>query len=340
MTPEDRDYGTGDHELSQVTSLVEAGERIPFYRSLGFRISLRLLLLSLPLLASAAWLVSLGERGFAEQSTLDRGRVAALSGAAAYGQILEDALRDQTWWRPAPGRITLDQLVNPIYRQISYPFPVAGKRFHTAYDWYTDSHGVRELQDAILGSSSEFIYASGIDLRGYVPTPHGRYACEPNGDPQHDLQCRAKRKYDEPEQLAAAGYVGDQPTLVQDYHRDTGELIWDVAAPIFVQGEHWGAFRVGVVRARAALHARDLAWAMARVLLGALVLLALANVLLVRRSLRPLVELTSTAFCMSTATEAAELHKPIRAAARDEIGSLAKTLNRLRLSILATWGRV
>ena len=33
--------------------------------------------------------------------------------------------------------------------------------------------------------------------------------------------------------------------LLQTYKRDTGEVVHDLSAPIFVKGRHWGGFRVG-----------------------------------------------------------------------------------------------
>ncbi|MGE3268140.1 MAG: methyl-accepting chemotaxis protein, partial [Chloroflexota bacterium] len=43
--------------------------------------------------------------------------------------------------------------------------------------------------------------------------------------------------------LAAAQNTGG--VLRQVYQRDTGETMWDISAPITVNGQHWGAFRVG-----------------------------------------------------------------------------------------------
>jgi methyl-accepting chemotaxis protein len=33
--------------------------------------------------------------------------------------------------------------------------------------------------------------------------------------------------------------------LLQTYRRDTGELMHDISAPIYVKGRHWGGFRIG-----------------------------------------------------------------------------------------------
>jgi hypothetical protein len=43
--------------------------------------------------------------------------------------------------------------------------------------------------------------------------------------------------------LAAARY-NEGKVLVQIYYRDTGEKIWDISAPVYLEGRHWGAFRI------------------------------------------------------------------------------------------------
>ncbi|MFZ4539178.1 hypothetical protein [Propionivibrio sp.] len=48
---------------------------------------------------------------------------------------------------------------------------------------------------------------------------------------------------------AAAGYrrcgEHEQPFLLQTYRRDTGEIMHDISAPVYVKGLHWGGFRIG-----------------------------------------------------------------------------------------------
>jgi len=36
-----------------------------------------------------------------------------------------------------------------------------------------------------------------------------------------------------------------QPRKLQTYRRDTGELMFDMSVPIYVNGRHWGGFRIG-----------------------------------------------------------------------------------------------
>jgi HAMP domain-containing protein len=365
-----------------------------FKSRLSVKISLRLAVIAVPLMALATWLAVLGARDTVSDMLLDQGRVAALAGAQAYSSILESAVN--------AGTLTLTDVIEPSYEDIQFPglvyckpapgaTPVTApaavtavpsaaptahagapvpagtvppavapsmtpvvlaksdpsykciedRRYLTKYGEYTDSHGIQGIQDAILGSSDSFIYASGIDIRGYVATPHLKYAEPPNGDHERDRAVsRGKRKYDQPLHLAAAGYVGNEPTLVQDYHRDTGEQIWDVAAPIFVKGRHFGAFRVGVVKDRVHAQAVGLAWSLGR-MLGAAVLLLVGIVLVsTQRLMRPLVELSCVATQLSTSEDGREFERKIRAESTDEVGQMATSLDRLRQSLRAAWIRV
>lgn len=298
------------------------------------KVSMRLIAVAIPLLAVAVWQATESDRRAVEQMILEKGRVAALSGARAYGAVLEFGLQ--------AGEFTLDDLLDPTYAEIVPPEIPAEvwshqehAQYHTRYDQFTDDHGIQEIEDAILGSSPDFVFASGIDLHGYVPTPHRKYAEPPTGDWTHDRKVsRAKRRYDNDEQLAAARYVGHSPTLVQDYHRDTGELIWDVAAPIFVRGRHFGAFRVGVARDQINAKSGELALVVARVLGVAVILLAVAAFLTMRRAMRPLRRLAETANQISTSHDGEHLRTPIRATSTDEVGQMARSLERLRQSIL------
>jgi len=322
-----------------------------FKSRLSVKISLRLAVIAVPLMALATWLAVLEARDAVSDLLLDQGRVAALAGAQAYSSILDSAVN--------AGALTLADVIEPSYEEIQFPGLVycpavsAGheaeqpdncienKRYRTKYGDYTDSHGIQAIQDAILASSDSFIYASGIDIRGYVGTPHKKYAEAPTGNRKHDRDvARGKRKYDQSLHLAAAGYVGNEPTLIQNYLRDTGEQIWDVAAPIFVKGKHFGAFRVGVVKDHVRLQALALAWSLGR-MLGAAALLMVGIVLVsTQRMMRPLVELSCLATQLSTSEDGREFETKIRAGSTDEVGQMASSLDRLRLSLRAAWFRV
>jgi len=135
------------------------------------------------------------------------------------------------------------------------------------------------------------------------------------------------------EPVAAAGYAGSG-VLVQQYPRDTGELAWDVAAPIFVHGQHWGAFRVGVSQDRITAQRNDLIMRLS-VTFGALVLLAIAGMfLLSRRMIRPLVALSTEMDRVSQSPDTSELAVKISVTDRDdEIGAMQRSVNRTFVSL-------
>jgi methyl-accepting chemotaxis protein len=37
----------------------------------------------------------------------------------------------------------------------------------------------------------------------------------------------------------------EQPFLLQTYRRDTGEIMHDISAPVYVKGRHVGGVRIG-----------------------------------------------------------------------------------------------
>ena len=126
------------------------------------------------------------------------------------------------------------------YRRIERSDP---PRFHTGYDEAVEAD-LRQLYDGVLGSLRGCVYALAVDSRGYAPAHNSAFSQAPTGDYQHDLaKSRHKRIFDDPvgQKLAA----NQKPFLFQSYLRDTGEVINDMSMPIFIDGRHWGAVRVG-----------------------------------------------------------------------------------------------
>ena len=64
------------------------------------------------------------------------------------------------------------------------------------------------------------------------------------GDYQHDyLHNRTKRIFND--RVGARCGNHQKPLLLQTYIRETGEHMHDISVPIYVQGKHWGGFRIG-----------------------------------------------------------------------------------------------
>jgi HAMP domain-containing protein len=110
-----------------------------------------------------------------------------------------------------------------------------------------------------------------------------------------------------------------------------------VSSPIYVKGRHWGVFRVGVSRTSIARHVHSLLIELTLVF-GFLAVVTIGFIfLMLRRSMRPLERLAYLAGEISTGEG---LDQPIKPASSDEIGQMAKSLNRLRSSLQAAMGRL
>jgi methyl-accepting chemotaxis protein len=102
----------------------------------------------------------------------------------------------------------------------------------------------QQLLDDALAKVSGGAYAVAVDINGYLTAHNSRYSKPMTGDYQADLVGnRTRRKFEAPTELRAARNT--QSLLLQTYLRDTGELLCDMAMPIYVGGQHWGNVRVG-----------------------------------------------------------------------------------------------
>jgi methyl-accepting chemotaxis protein len=171
-------------------------------------------------------------RHIVEEEIQEKGKKLAVEGALAMSDILVQAL--------AKGHLTRAQLFDTDYVAIPDTFP---QKYHTAYDAYTDLN-IQQPLDDYLASDDQIFFAVLVDKNGYLPTHNTIYSKPLTGDPEKDkVGNRTKRLFDDPVGLTAARSLDE--VLVQAYNRDTGEKMWDVSAPVYVDGEHWGAFRVG-----------------------------------------------------------------------------------------------
>ena len=126
------------------------------------------------------------------------------------------------------------------YRPIPQTKP---QKFSVDYD---DDY-VRECQeilDTALGSMKGGIYAVAVDVNGYLTAHNKKFSQRLTGNYQQDLiGNRTHRKFEAPTEIRAARNVA--PLLLQTYIRDTGELMCDIAMPLYVGGTHWGNVRAG-----------------------------------------------------------------------------------------------
>lgn len=148
----------------------------------------------------------------------------------------------------ASKEVSPDRLFSFLY----YPIPNTDPpKFNTDYDRLADREGgggFVDIQETIYNRAPNvIIYTVTVDKNGYLPTHNKRYSMPLTGNLASDLvNNRTKRIFNDRTGLAAAQNTA--PFLVQNYQRDTGETMADLSVPVFVQGKHWGAVRIGYRR--------------------------------------------------------------------------------------------
>jgi hypothetical protein len=168
-----------------------------------------------------------------EEEIRSKGRAEALQGARFAEKLISGALES--------GKLSREDVFDENYLPIPGTDP---QKYHTRYDSYLDVT-ILAMQDASLEKDSQCIYSVLVDRNGYLPTHNSRYQQPLSGDKEKDkVGNRTKRIFNTPVELAAASN-SSEPLLIQMHYRDTGEKVWDISAPVFVNGRHWGAFRVG-----------------------------------------------------------------------------------------------
>lgn len=138
------------------------------------------------------------------------------------------------------GKLTMAQLFDTFYIPIPGTEP---QKFHTQYDRVVDGI-LQPVLDSYLEASSHFVFVVAVDRNGYLPTHNARYSQPLTGNSEVDAaRNRTKRIFNDRTGLAASRNL--EPYLLQRYSRDTGEIMSDLSVPILIQGQHWGAVRIG-----------------------------------------------------------------------------------------------
>jgi methyl-accepting chemotaxis protein len=152
--------------------------------------------------------------------------------AAEIGKLFEAAI-DR-------GEIKLDDVFDRNYVPIPNTKP---QKFHTRFDSLADRL-LPAVQEPLLDKNRAVAYAITCDTSGYVPTHNKRFTQPLTGDEQKDVAGnRTKRIFSDPVGKRCGSH--EAPFLLQTYRRDTGEIMHDISAPIYVKGRHWGGFRIG-----------------------------------------------------------------------------------------------
>ncbi|WP_035587009.1 methyl-accepting chemotaxis protein [Hippea jasoniae] len=148
-------------------------------------------------------------------------------------QTIEKAIKD--------GVISSADIWDRNYRPIPNTNP---QKYETRFTDFVKKY-IQPIEDKYLAKNSKFKYFLLVDDNGYAAAHNSIYDKPLTGDYEKDLiGNRSKRKFDDPVGLACA--KNTEPLLVQTYLRDTGNAMYDMSVPIYVEGRHWGGLRVGV----------------------------------------------------------------------------------------------
>ena len=142
------------------------------------------------------------------------------------------------------GHISLADLFDESYQPISGTNPV---QHMTRFVPLTDRL-LPELQEQLLQSLPKVVFCAAVDRNGFLPTHNTKFSKPQGADPVWNAaNCRNRRIFNDRTGLSAGR--SQRRFLLQTYRRDMGGgnyvLMKDLSAPVFVQGRHWGGFRIG-----------------------------------------------------------------------------------------------
>jgi methyl-accepting chemotaxis protein len=178
--------------------------------------------------------------------TSSHDQIRELSRTAAHevGRIFEQAI--------AAGQIAQEALFDRTYTPIRNTNP---QKHSTRFDAFTD-RVLPQVQERLLESFPHLAYAGAVDNNGYFPTHNKKFSKPLTGDYETDLvNNRTKRIFND--RTGNRCGSNTKSFLLQTYKRDTGEVMHDLSAPIYVNGRHWGGFRIGYRSSQGASAARS-----------------------------------------------------------------------------------
>lgn len=155
-------------------------------------------------------------------------------------QQASDAIRCRLEVAILDNEITHSALFDRNYIEVQDSNP---SRYQTRFDQFTDEH-VGPIQEQWLAQHPSLVYLIVSDENGYVPTHNQVFSQPLTGNPEQDVaRNRTKRIFTDRVGLSVGKHT--EAYLIQTYRRDTGELMFDLSVPLFVNGEHWGGVRAG-----------------------------------------------------------------------------------------------
>ncbi len=292
------------------------------YKRVGTKVAITVNLVLLIVIAAGSYYIINQQSQSLEDQLLERGKIESIVGAKLIGKVIEEAIDN--------GVFSVEDAFDTNYVEIPGFEP---PKYHTRYDSYLDK-SILAMEDEFLKDDS-VVFAVAVDTNGYLPTHNTRYQKAITGDQKKDLVGnRTKRIFNDPVGLKAA--QNTEPAYLQIYNRDTGVVMWDISSPIYVKGKHWGGFRIGFSLEKTVAAQEKLQLTLMEIMGAILVISLLSVFVVVNYSMQPLKELTEKALALAKG----QVDQEIVSESDDEIGHLAKVLERLRISIKVAMDRL
>ena len=233
----------------------------------------------------------------------------ALAKAAALGlqAMIVNDIRD--------GIITKEELFDRNYRETGKTEDGSNIVYSSEFDSYTDKYWQEYVDSFLVDEDVVFAipvaYSEDPSLNGYLPTHNTTY------------KARTKRIFNDPTGAAAAATT---EALKQVYNRDTGEDMWDMSYPIFVDGRHWGGYRVAIsieqAEAKIAVVQKQTIGIMLGIVVAISIILAVVIKLMVNNPVKRILEAAR-----NLASGDADLTRRLQVSGSDEFSMLSDNFN-------------
>lgn len=169
-----------------------------------------------------------------ENQLYEKCRIEAMTGARAMSEMMYLMINQNM--------LTRGEVFDTNYIEIPGTNP---KKYRTRYSAVFDKW-IQDVQDQFL-YDTEVEFAILMDKNGYVPIHNRKYSQPQTGNYARDvIYSRSKRNFYSYEGIKKIlEYNGDSAHR-ERYNRDTGEVLWNIGAPVRLFGDQWGSFIIGV----------------------------------------------------------------------------------------------
>ena len=144
----------------------------------------------------------------------------------------------------ASGHISQRDLFDFTYTPIEGTDP---EQVTTRFSSLTDQI-LPAIQDPVLNFDSRIMICGTFDRNGYLPTHNSQYNKPQRANDPEWNKANSRYRTIYSDRNAQRAVQNTEPFLLQAYRRDMGNgnftVLKDATAPIFVNGQHWGAVRI------------------------------------------------------------------------------------------------